>query len=108
MDRGLEELIRYGVRCRIALGHPMFRTGYGEEEFEDWVLAVCIGASRKVPTRGIGLDPDIVDELRRVRGDWKHIVNKYPDLYEKVVVEELTKQGVPEDVAREIARRRLI
>ena len=105
---GVEKLLRYGVRCRISLGHPVFRTEYGDEKFRDWVLAVCMGASDRVHAKGIEVDPEIVEELRRTRGDWKYLVNKYPDLYERIVVEELVKKGVPEDVAREIARKRLI
>ena len=105
---GVEGLIRYAIRCRIAGGHPIFRTRFGGV-FRDWVMAVCFGAADKVPVVDIvDVPPDLVEELRRYSGDWRYLRRRYRDLYEEEARKELAKLGLSEEEIEDIVKRGLI
>ena len=106
---GVEGLIRYAVRCRVAGGHPIFRTRFGGAEFGDWVLAVCFGAADKVPTIDIeGVPRDLVKELERYSGDWRFLRKRYRDIYEEEARRELARLGLSKDEIEDIVKRGLI
>lgn len=93
--RGIEGLIRFGVKCRLAGGHPVYMTRY-IEGFEDIVLAKCYGASDVVPGAIITDVPrDIIDWLSEHQDDWKSIASRYREKVERIAQQLARERRVP-------------
>ena len=93
--RGLDGILKFGVKCRLAGGHPTYMTRF-IEEFENIVLAKCYGASDVVPSAIITDVPkDLIDWLSEHRDDWKAIATKYRDKVERLARELARERRVP-------------
>jgi len=87
------ELIKFGVKCRLAGGHPVFKTRY-IREFPG-VLAVCYGASDEVKSELFEVPEELRLKLRETHEDWRSLVREYPDLVEKALKEVKVENPVP-------------
>ena len=85
---GLEEMVRLGVRCRLAGGHPIYRTKL-IRPLEDRVWFACLGAS-DVVRGGIieGIPKEVMDRLEESHRDWVMLNQRYPDLVRRIYAEE--------------------
>ncbi|MFQ6067992.1 MAG: hypothetical protein ACE5KD_00455 [Candidatus Bathyarchaeia archaeon] len=76
----------YIMQCRSASGIPMFRTGYGGEDFEvegkKAVMAVCWAGTDPDSKLFINVPEEIHTRMKLRSGDWHFLMAEFrPDLY---------------------------
>ena len=76
--------------CRVSHGIPMFKTGYGGEDFEVFgkkaVMGVCWGGRDTGSVMFVGVPEEEHKELKMRSGDWHFLTIKYaPEKYKKLL-----------------------
>jgi len=71
----------YIMVCRQSEGIPMFRTGYGGEDFEvggsKAVMATCWSGTDPKSKLFVGVPEDIFTEMKMRSGDWHFLLTRY-------------------------------
>jgi len=85
-----ENIVKFIEGCRMSEGIPMFRTGYGGEDFEfagkKAAMGVCWGGTDTGSFLFVNIPEDEFEELKSRSGDWHILAIRYaPEKYKKLV-----------------------